>query len=282
MLVKVRDSVGVPLLDVHEKPGQSGASKAPPAADAASAFSTLYFGTQWQPSPIDAAQSGEPSRQTVVLFAPDEASVDAYRAGLAASGGDTTTLIAALPGEAYVQVDDSRYQLNASSRVDFETLLSSLRKRSDATLHLCFAWSALPGTDNDGLSAEARTMQALDRGVYAFLSLSQAIIAQKCEADVRLQYLYFNASETSQPHNEAIQGFATILRAECPKLSCKVLEIVTPHAGFDAAAVSAIALEFRHDNKALAVRYRDGKRYLRRIEDCPEPVPAADRCTSAR
>ena len=274
VLVKVRDSVGVPLLDVHEKPGQSGASKAPPAADAASAFSTLYFGTQWQPSPIDAAQPGEPSRQTVVLFAPDEASVDAYRAGLAASGGDTTTLIAALPGEAYVQVDDSRYQLNASSRVDFETLLSSLRKRSDATLHLCFAWSALPGTDNDGLSAEARTMQALDRGVYAFLSLSQAIIAQKCEADVRLQYLYFNAPETSQPHNEAIQGFATILRAECPKLSCKVLEIVTPHAGFDAAAVSAIALEFRHDNKALAVRYRDGKRYLRRIEDCPEPVPA--------
>lgn len=274
VLVKVRDSVGVPLLDVHEKPGQSGASKAQPAADVASEFSTLYFGTEWQPSPIEAAHTGEGLRQTVVLFAPDEASVDAYRAGLAASGGDTATLIAALPGDGYIQVDDRQYRINPTSRIDFETLLSSLRKRSDATLHLCFAWSALPGNDNDGLPAEDRTTQALDRGVYAFLSLSQAIIAQKCEADVRLQYLYFTTPEESQPHNEAIQGFATILRAECPRLSCKVVELLQPVAAFDAAAVAAIASEFRHDTKALAVRYSSGTRYLRRIEDCPEPVPA--------
>ena len=269
VLVKVRDSVGVPLLDLHEKPG--AASKAPPSGDAAGAFSTLYFGTEWQPSPLS-AHAAEPSRQAVVLFAPDEASHDAYRTALTASGGDPDTLIAVLPGDGFAQVDARRYRINAGNRDDFGTLLSALRQQSDATLHVCFAWSALPVADDDALSAEDRTMQALDRGVYAFLSLTQAIIAQKCEADVRLQYLYFNTPHASQPHNEAIQGFATILRAECPKLACKVVEIVSSDPGFDPASVVAIASEFRDDTKALAVRYREGLRYLRRIDDCPEPA----------
>lgn len=274
VLVRVRDSVGVPLLDVHEKPGQGGGAKAPAGADD-SEFSTLYFGTEWQLSPL-AIHAGEPSRQTVVLFAPDEAGHDAYRAALVASGGDPDTLIAVLPGDGYARADAHRYRVNAGNREDFATLLSALREHSDATLHVCFAWSALPGSDADGLSAEDRTMQALDRGVYAFLYLTQAVIAQKCEADVRLQYLYFSTPPAAQPYNEAIQGFATILRAECPKLACKVVEIVGAdpgsEPGFDRVSVAAIAAEFRDDTKALAVRYREGARYLRRIHNCPEPV----------
>ncbi|MGO4780710.1 hypothetical protein AB4084_35060, partial [Lysobacter sp. 2RAB21] len=104
--------------------------------------------------------------------------------------------------------------------------------------------------------------------------LVQAVIAQKCEADVRLQYLYFSTPPVAQPHNEAIQGFATILRAESPKLACKVVEIVGAdsgvEAGFDRVSVAAIAAEFRDDTKALAVRYREGMRYVRRIHVCPE------------
>lgn len=275
VLVRVRDSVGVPLLDVHEKPG--AASKAPPPADDAE-FSTLYFGTEWQPSPLP-IHAGEPSRQTVVLFAPDEAGHDAYRAALVASGGDPDTLIAVLPGDGYARINAHRYRINAGNREDFATLLSALREQSDATLHMCLAWSALPGADAHDLSAEDRTMQALDRGVYAFLYLTQAVIAQKCEADVRLQYLYFSAPDATQPYNEAIQGFATILRAECPKLACKVVEIVgadpASEFGFDGMSVAAIAAEFRDDTKALAVRYRAGTRYLRRIHNRPAPVPLA-------
>lgn len=276
VLVRVRDSVGVPLLDVHEKPG--AASKAPPPADDGG-FSTLYFGTEWQPSPLS-IHAGEPSRQTVVLFAPDEAGHDAYRAALVASGGDPDTLIAVLPGDGYARIDAHRYRINAGNREDFATLLSALREQSDATLHMCFAWSALPGSDADGLSAEDRTMQALDRGVYAFLYLTQAVIAQKCEADVRLQYLYFSTPFAAQPYNEAIQGFATILRAECPKLACKVVEIVGAdpalEPGFDGMSVAAIAAEFRDDTKALAVRYREGTRYLRRIHNRPAPAPLVE------
>lgn len=278
VLVRVRDSVGVPLLDVHEKPGASSGTT--PAGHADAAFPTLYYRTDWQPSPLS-TPAGELSRQAIVLFAPDEGSYEAYRAALAASGGDPDTLIAVLPGDGFARVDARRYRIDAGKREDFDTLLSALRDRSDATLHVCFAWSALPDTDAERLSAEDATMRALDRGVYAFLYLTQAIIAQKCEADVRLQYLYFSTPPAAQPHNEAIQGFATILRAECPKLACKVVEIVgagsSVEPGFDPVSVASIAAEFRDDTKALAVRYRDGVRYLRRIQGCAEPnAPTQD------
>ncbi|UXI66000.1 SDR family NAD(P)-dependent oxidoreductase [Tahibacter amnicola] len=284
VLVKVRDSVGVPLLDVHEKPGQeksghSAGSRSASPGEAGAVFSTLYFRTDWQPSPLSAPAAVQP-RQATVLFVPDEASYDAYRAAVAASGGDPDTLVAVLPGDGFARVDAHRYRIDAGNREDFDTLLSALREQSEATLHVCFAWSALPGTDADGLAVEDATMRALDRGVYAFLYLVQAVIAQKCEASVRLQYLYFSMPPVAQPHNEAIQGFATILRAECPKLACKVVEIVgtAPDGesavvpGFDQASVAAVAAEFRDDTKTLAVRYCEGVRYLRRIHESPEPT----------
>lgn len=274
VLVRVRDSVGVPLLDVHEKPGQGGAAKTPAGADD-SAFSTLYFGTEWQSSTIEpAAVAG--ARQTIVLFAPDAASHEAYRAALAAAGDDGRSLVAVHPGEGFARIDDHSYRADPGSRESFEALLSALRDTHAAPLQVCFAWSAQPA--GESLPAEQRVAESLDRGVRAFLHLCQAIIAQKREADVRLNYVYFSDTPEAQAHDEAIQGFVTILRAESPKLACKVIEFQQPAATFDADVVSALAREYGQDTKALAVRYVDGRRYLRRIEACP--TPDADTFTS--
>lgn len=265
VLVRVRDSVGVPLLDVHEKPGQGGAAKAPAGADD-SAFSTLYFGTEWQSSTIE-AMAAAGTRQTIVLFAPDAASHEAYRAALAAAGDDGSSLVAVYPGEGFARIDDHSYRADPGSRESFEALLSALRETRAAPLQVCFAWSARPA--GESLPAEQRAAESLDRGVRAFLHLCQAVIAQKCEADVRLNYVYFSDTPEAQAHDEAIQGFVTILRAESPKLACKVIEFQQPAATFDANVVSVLAREYGQDTRALAVRYVDGRRYLRRIEACP-------------
>ncbi|NOT89833.1 MAG: SDR family NAD(P)-dependent oxidoreductase [Lysobacter sp.] len=272
VLVKVRDSVGVPLLDVHEKPGQSGPAKAP-AAESTDVFSTLYFGTYWHVSTLTATAAGS-APQTVVLFAPDAASSDAYSAQLTARGDDKTVLVSVFPGDGFKQLGDRSYSVNAGEREDFVRLLTSLQGTCQTPLQVCFAWSALPVIADRGEPVVDLTVQALDRGVYAFLHLCQAIVGQKAENDVRLNYLYFSTPDESQPHNDAIQGFATILRAESPKLSCKIIEFLQPEPAFDAGVVAALANEFMHETKALGVRYHDGRRYLRRIESCPAP-PAA-------
>lgn len=268
VLVRVRDSVGVPLLDVHEKPGQTGAGKDTAATDAA-AFSTLYYGTEWQSSAIDPATVSTDARHTIVLFAADSAAADAYRSALAAAGDDGSRLIAVHPGDGYARIDAHAYRVDGGRRESFEALLSDLREAHAAPLQVCFAWPA--SAVDDTLPVEARTAQSLDNGVRAFLHLCQAVIAQKAEADIRLNYVYFSDGPDARPQDEAIQGFVTILRAESPKLSCKVIEFQAPTTGFDAAVVAALRLEYGIDTKALAVRHADGRRWLRRIESCPSP-----------
>jgi polyketide synthase PksN len=266
VLVRVRDSVGVPLLDVHEKPGQGGAAKAQAGSDD-SAFSTLYYGTEWQSAALVPAAAD--ARHTIVLFTPDPAGHDAYRSALAAGGDEGSRLIAVYPGDGFARIDERTYRVDGGSRASFEALLSALRETHAGPLQVCFAWSASPVDAT--LPVETRTLQSLDNGVRAFLHLCQAVIAQKAETDVRLNYVYFSDGPDARPHDEAIQGFVTILRAESPKLACKVIEFQAPSTGFDTAAVAALRLEYGIDTKALAVRHADGRRWLRRIEPCPSP-----------
>ncbi len=272
VLVRVRDSVGVPLLDVHEKPGQGASAKAP--AGSGDEFATLYYGTEWQAAAIGQVAGGPAAQHATVLFAPDAASSDAYRAAIAAEGGDGAAIIAVHAGAGFARLDANTFSVGAESREDFESLLSALRESFGKQLQLCYAWPALPAKPDEGISAAARTERALERGVFAFLHLCQAIIAQKCEGDVRLQYAYFSTLEAPQPHNDAIQGFANILRAEAPKLSCRIIEFVQPQPVFDGFVVTALAHEVREETKALAIRYCDGRRYARRIEACPSPLGA--------
>jgi polyketide synthase PksN len=272
VLVRVRDSVGVPLVDVHEKPGQGAAAKGAPGTDAA-AFSTLYFGTEWQPSAIEAATPSANAQHTILLFSPDPAGCEAYRSALAADGDDGSRLIAVHPGDGFARIDERTYRVDGGSRDSFEALLSAVRETHPAPLQVCFAWSASPV--DEALPVETRTTQSLDHGVRAFLHLCQAVIARKAEADVRLNYVYFSDGPEARPQDEAIQGFVTILRAESPKLACKVIEFQPPAATFDAAVVAALRREYDVDTRALGVRYADGLRSLRRIEPSPAPDAAS-------
>lgn len=269
VLVRVRDSVGVPLLDVHEKQGQGAFAKAPGVHDAE--FPTLYYGTEWQSAAFDTARPAPAVQGTVVFFAPDAGSIDAMRASLAIHGG--ARLVSVLAGEEFAQSGDLDFRIAAHRREDFDRLLSAVRDAHTGPLQICFAWSSLPlDAGETGQPAETRIADALDLGVHPFLLLAQAIGALKCEAETRLHYLYFATPDECQPQNEAIQGFATILRAESPKLACKILEFVRPQPEFDPALVDALLREFVDDTRALGIRHRDGGRFVRRIEACPTPA----------
>lgn len=269
VLVRVRESVGVPLLDVHEKKGEGAFTKAGDGAE--DDFATLYYGTEWQSAAFDATGPAPAVRGTVVLFAPDAAAAEAMRASLAPYGAAAAEAVAVFAGTAYERIGDRDYRVEPSRREDFEQLLAALQVSCPGPLQLCFAWSSLSLDPGDDQPVEARTSRALELGVHAFLALTQAIIARKCEADARLHYLYFGTPDAAEPHNEAIQGFATILRAEAPKLSCRIIEFVQAPV-FDAALAQALVHEFEDETQALAIRHHDGRRLVRRIEACPTPA----------
>lgn len=272
VLVRVRESVGVPLLDVHEKKGEGAFAKVPAGGDAA--FPTLYYGTEWQSAAFPSGTPVPAVRGTLVCFALDEANAEALRAAFAAHAIPDPVLV--LPGATRERIDTHTWRIDPAVREDFDHLLATLHESRPGPLSICFAWPSAPSAEVytqsvDAQPVEARIGHALDLGVHAFLSLVQAIIARKSEADTRLQYVYFGAPGTAQPHNDAIQGFATILRAESPKLACKVIEFVQPQPVFGPDVAEALCREFEDGTKALAIRHHDGRRFVRRIEACPNP-----------
>ena len=100
-------------------------------------------------------------------------------------------------------------------------LIKTLVEKKCPVRNICFAWSA---GDLDFRNPDA-LRQAMERGVYSFFSLCQALIGCKLENDVQLIYLHSGSGGKAQPHNEAVAGLVKALRLEHPKFSCKVVEV---------------------------------------------------------
>lgn len=132
---------------------------------------------------------------------------------------------------------------------------------------ICFAWPAIPLSDKENSYSESVLQESLTTGVYAFLYLCQSIIEQKLESKIQLLYLYLASKNKPQSHNEAINGFANILQAENPKLSCKVLEIQSKASVMNDDVWDAVLSEYHLDNqKSLIVRYDEQGRYVKEIK----------------
>lgn len=242
VLVRIRDSVGVPLTSVHEKPAQAPKEEQ---------FNELHYAHVWKKSPLPAAPA---ALRSLLLFDINEN----LRAACANRGIDTVLV---MPGERFEAVGNGVYRIDPLDRSHHGRLLALLAEREWTPAKVCYNWanSAQP-------QAEGELAQSLERGVYAFLSFSQALIEQKPPARVQLLYLYFAGDKLVQPHNEAINGFARSLRLENPKLDCKVLEMRT---GADNTRDVLAALEAELDSavqEQISVRYEGGVRFARTLE----------------
>ncbi|WP_144408729.1 SDR family NAD(P)-dependent oxidoreductase [Chromobacterium vaccinii] len=237
VLVRIHETVGVPLASVHDKP----VVRAGPAE----AFEMLHYGCEWQAAPLD-AERADAVPGWLVLFDTDRALFEAcIRRGLKAA--------LVLRADRYAEAGDHVYEVDASRPQDIARALAALAEAGWPLERICYAWPAGEAGDEAGLR------QALDRGVGGMLWLCQALIERKPAA---AQLLYLHKGDGTQPHNEGIHGFARSLELENPKLSCKTLQL--PDA-FDADETLAAAMaEFSAATAAdKAVRYAGGGRQAR-------------------
>jgi acyl transferase domain-containing protein/tryptophanase/acyl carrier protein len=234
ILVKIRDSVGVPLRDVHEK--------SQPNAETED-FSRLYYSYDWEKAPLAAEPAKRP--HSLVLFDTDEALRDL---------ADHVILVR--PGETFEEEADQSYKVNPRSGDDFARLFESLIEKGVPVENICFAWPR----------HEHELNESLERGVYSLLFLCQALVKLKLESTVQLFYLYSGKPGEVQPHNEAVGGFVNALRLEHPKLLCKTLEIRQESDG-RGPIVDAIVTELQaRTQDATAVRYEAGERSIRTLK----------------
>ncbi len=253
VLVKIRESVGVPLREVHKKAEQG--------ADA-DGFSRLYYSYDWEKAALAVGNAGQDSPAAVVFFDTEERLRDLYRERLRAAGTDSDQVILVRPGESFQDLGEGSYTVNPLERDDFGKLFDVLVEKQCAVENICFAW---PVHEVD-LRDEKCVNESLGRGVYSFLFLCQSLIKGKLDSKVQLLYLYSGSDDgPREPHKEAMSGFVNSLRLEHPKLLCKTLEV--RQAGSDHGRIlDAVSAELRaRTPDATTVRYEAQERYIRKL-----------------
>jgi polyketide synthase PksN len=252
VLVKIRESAGVPLRDVHKNAEQS-----------ADGFSALYYSYEWEKAApgVETAEQNNPT--AVVFFDAEETLRDLYRQRLRTAGTNSDHVILVRPGESFQDLGGESYTVNPQDKDDFGRLFDLLIEKQCAVENICFAWRA----HEVDMDAEKRVSESLERGVYSFLFLCQSLIQRKLDSKVKLLYLYSGSDDRPQePHNEAMGGFVNALRLEHPRLLCKTLEVRHAHAGHE-RILDAVSAELRASAPdATAVRYEAQERYIRKLK----------------
>ncbi|HXH40758.1 MAG TPA: SDR family NAD(P)-dependent oxidoreductase [Thermoanaerobaculia bacterium] len=253
ILVKIRDSVGVPLREVHKKTLANAAAEG---------VSRLYYSYGWEKAPLAAETAPHIGPYSLVLFDTDETLFDLARARASEAGADADHVILVRPGATFEDEGGQSYTVNPRSKDDFTRLFESLTEKGCPVENICFAWPAIHTNFGD----EHDLTESLERGVYSFLFVCQALIKQKRENAVQLFYLYTGKQGEVQPHNEAVGGFVNTLRLEHPRLLCKTLEIRQDGNGHE-PILDAISAELNaRTQDATVVRYEAGERFIRKLK----------------
>jgi polyketide synthase PksN len=264
VLVRLRESIGVPLTSVHEKPapralGDKGSDKE--GLDERG-FDELYYRPQWLARALPEFPS---ERGDVLLFDRDPRRAEALRAlGL--------RVHCVLPGDAFEDLGDDNFRVQPRHKQDYALLLAELRSRAALPTRICIGW----GSTESAADAEA-LQAALDGGVYALLSLSQALIECKLEGRLQLVYLHSRSpGEVELPEHAGLDGFLRSLRLENPRIDAKRLQLDSD----DVTLAARILLHELHSAAQLdlSVRYRAGLREVRslvRLSDAELPAAEA-------
>jgi acyl transferase domain-containing protein/tryptophanase/acyl carrier protein len=247
ILVKIRESTGVPLREVHKKSSQESDSEG---------FSRLFYSTAWEKAEKLAATSPLSTLESTVIFDASRTLFDLYQERLRGEGAFSDRVVLAMPGDGFGELEGQRYSINPGNPEDFTRFLETLLSQH-AIENICFAWPL----DAD-FHGEQDMKTDLDRGIYPFLSLCQALVKLKLESKVQLLYLYSTAEGEVRAGHEAIAGFIKTLRLEHPKLLCKALEVRCA-PGDDASVLNAMWQELRARTQDAAVVRCDGQdRYV--------------------
>jgi len=261
ILVRVTDSVGVALTDVHEKPavGETQASSD-------DEFTKLYYSSVWEKSLLSGDITSE-SLDNILLFDVNNTLMGLYQQRLKAAGKKSDHIVLVKPGEKYEQVEEAVYTINPKNKADYIQLIKTLSDKQWSINKICFAWPAIPVLNFENEYRHDVLKEPLAKGVYAFLNLCQSMIELKLEDKTQLLYLFLSSKDTPQIHNEAINGFAKILQAESPKLDCKILEIQQDTFIVNDDVLEIILSEYILDStKSLTVLHDEQGRYVKEIK----------------
>jgi polyketide synthase PksN len=264
VLVRIRESTGVPLRNVHRQAEPGGAAQD---------FGMRWYAYHWEPAPALAVDERRAASGTVVLFAGDarlRESLARYRVSFEGVTGD---LVLVLPGERFERLDANTFRVNPRKADDavhlFETLAAAAGNEPQK---VCFAWPL----QFDPAGAPSTLDADLEAGVHPLLHVCQAIVRLRREAVTPLLYVYDGAQATSRLHHEPVAAFLKALRLEHPRATPRAIELALPATPVDLPWAAVLAEAETPLPDATAVRHLQGQRWVRRLKLVDAPAPAQD------
>jgi acyl transferase domain-containing protein/tryptophanase/acyl carrier protein len=258
VLVRLRETVGVPLTQVHKA--------APEAAE--DGDETLLYHFEWNEAALsDGAVS---TNGTVLLLGADDTLAQRYRARVEAAGGDPRQMVLVRFGDSFAELDAGRYQVNPADVADYGLLFTALERHALRVAQVCVV----------GADAHQDLATSLERGVYALLPLCQTLALRQPQDALKLLYLFRSYDGHGAPQHEAINGFAGALQLEQPKMQFKTIELRDIVDDAD-GVVDIVLAEFADGaDPARAIRYEGTRRLARRLK--PADLAPADGAAALR
>jgi polyketide synthase PksN len=261
ILVKIHESVGVPLREVYKKPA---------ATAEADGFSMLHYSYEWEKASLPQQELPQPPSHAIVLFDSQEALRDQYLERLTPGQRSSVQAILVQPGDGFQESGKDCYKINPRDKEDYAKLFQSFIANKYPIKTICFAW---PLGHSDLLDPKD-VEDSLTRGVYSFLFVCQSLIEHKLDSQVQLLYLYSAREDEIQPSNEAVSGFIKAVRVEHPKLLAKALEIRQDAFSYG-QIVDALHREVQaRTQDSTAVRYRGEERFIKKLRTFNLEEPA--------
>lgn len=255
VLVKINESIGIPLTDIHEKPTGSPEAGITAQGGEVDEFEDLYYTNVWEAAQVTTNQTKTNNQNSILLFDTDEKLYNAYQA----HSGKNIILIKT--GDAFKASGENKYSINPENKDDYIQLLAAIQQQGITFDKICYAWSKAPFQE-----AEAFINESLDTGIYSFLHVCQSLISLKSDTKFQVVYLFNGIESEYQPHNEAVSGFIKSLHLEQSNIICKTLEIQNQDHATD--IVNKLVSELHIDTiEDLAVRYQKEQRFVRKLKN---------------
>ncbi|WKD49189.1 SDR family NAD(P)-dependent oxidoreductase [Microbulbifer spongiae] len=245
VLVKINESTGVPLLDVHAKRVSS-------TTDVQRLLYTPYWQqADEQPSDVQQQQVGQ-----LLFLSKIQDNFASYQEKLNQQGISLDKVVLASLGNHFSKVDTHHYCINPSEQENYQQLLTTLQQQGRTPDVIYFDWHS---TEFDSQPVELD--RQLQSSIYSLLTLLKALSKAKWTGKILCPYQF---SGLPNPVIEAINGFAITAQLENRKIKIKTL-------GWDTALTMTQKLAllqyegFVASQKDGVIRYIDGQRFKRQM-----------------
>ncbi|PHG78289.1 SDR family NAD(P)-dependent oxidoreductase [Bacillus wiedmannii] len=172
--------------------------------------------------------------------------------------GQQVRIIVVKPGTEYKNLGEDTFELRPNNLSDYEKLIKTLKSQGISPNNILYLWS-----QNQFVNKLEIFNNGLEKGIYSVFLLTQALMKQKLNKNVKLLYLYAKHQEDKSIY-AALSGFFKTLYIENPKFLYKTIEL---DASYQESVLTQVLLnELKVKDAKFEIQYQGKERYVQELQ----------------